>query len=78
MKHQRENSRPILRRLLTIARLIRSRRAVNATQLATELECSTKTIYRDLATLRDDLGMELEFDHEHNSWHAGPAKTLTL
>jgi predicted DNA-binding transcriptional regulator YafY len=62
-------SRPPLRRLLAIDRLLRSNRYPNARGLAAELEVSRRTVSRDLEFLRDSLGAPLEFSPGHNGYH---------
>ncbi len=51
--------------MLRIHQLIQSGSFPNATQLAAELEVSTKSIHRDLEFMRDRLGLPLEFDRAH-------------
>lgn len=61
-------SRPPLERMLRIHRTIVSGAFPNATQLAIELEVSTKSIHRDLEFMRDRLELPLEFDRAHNGY----------
>jgi predicted DNA-binding transcriptional regulator YafY len=62
-------SRPPLRRLLDIDRLLRTGRYPNAGGIAAELEVSRRTVYRDLDFLRDFWGAPLEFCPRHNGYH---------
>lgn len=62
-------SRPPLRRLALIDRLIRSGSHPNASTLARQLEVNTRTVHRDLEFLRDSLGAPLEFSHDHNGYY---------
>src|SRR5579872_2735454 len=55
-------SRPPLERMLRIHRLVQSGSFPNATQLAAQLEVSTKSIHRDLEFMRDRLQLPLEFN----------------
>ena len=55
-------SRPPLARMLRIHQAIQSGSFPTATQLAAELEVSTKSIHRDLEFMRDRLQLPLEFD----------------
>jgi predicted DNA-binding transcriptional regulator YafY len=62
-------SRPPLRRLLDIDRLLRAGRYPNARGLAAELEVSRRTLYRDLDFLRDSWGAPVEFSPWHNGYY---------
>jgi predicted DNA-binding transcriptional regulator YafY len=55
-------SRPPLERMLRIHQLIQSGAFPNASELARQLEVSTKSIHRDLEFMRDRLQLPLEFD----------------
>src|SRR5262245_9888961 len=61
-------SRPLLARLTTLDRLIRSSAFPNATGLSRELEVSVRTVYRDLAFLRDTWGAPLKFCPQRNGF----------
>lgn len=61
--------RPMLRRLLTLDRLLRAGKYPNAVSAARTLEVCTKTVHRDFEFLRDSLGAPLAFCHERNGWH---------
>jgi predicted DNA-binding transcriptional regulator YafY len=62
-------SRPPLRRIVVLDRLIRAGRYPNAKTVARELEVHQRTVYRDLEFLRDSLGAPLEFCHRHNGFY---------
>jgi predicted DNA-binding transcriptional regulator YafY len=76
-------SRPPLRRLLILDRLLRANRYPNARSAARELEVNPRTVHRDLEFLRDSWGAPLEFCHKHNGYYyrdaafALPLQTLT-
>jgi len=61
-------SRPPLERMLRIHRAIQSGKYPNATALASELEVSTKSIYRDIEFMRDRLELPIEFDVARNGF----------
>jgi len=75
-------SRPPLERMLRIHRAIQSGVHPNATQLASELEVSTKSVHRDIEFMRDRLGLPLEFDPRRNGYgytqEVGSFPTLQL
>lgn len=58
-------TRPTLRRLNQIAWLILHRKGTNMQTLARDLQCSVKTIQRDIDLLRDSLGHQIEYDASH-------------
>jgi len=66
-------SRPPLRRLALIDRLIRSGQHPNASSIARELEVNPRTVHRDLEFLRDSWGAPLEFSHRRNGYYYGDA-----
>lgn len=55
-------SRPPLRRMLEIHDKLRRGALVNCTQLMKSLEVSRKTVVRDIAFMRDQLDLPIEFD----------------
>ncbi len=61
-------SRPALRRLMAIHKELLQGRYPNATTLGSKLEVSTKTIQRDLRTMREDMGFPVEWDAEANGY----------
>ncbi len=63
------SSRPPLERMLRIHQLLQSDKFPNATQLAGELEVSTKSIQRDLDFMRDRMSLPIEFDRTRNGYH---------
>jgi predicted DNA-binding transcriptional regulator YafY len=62
-------SRPPLRRLLALDRMLREGRYPNARSAAAELEVNPRTIHRDLVFLRDSWGAPLAFSHPHNGYY---------
>lgn len=61
-------TRPPFRRFLAIDRSVRSGQYPNSESLAAELEVDSRTIQRDIAFLRDQLGAPLEFCRKHNGY----------
>ena len=61
-------SRPPLARMLQIHEALRSGRLVNCSKLAGTLEVSRKTIVRDIAFMRDQLDLPIEFDPRINAY----------
>ena len=55
------SSRPPLRRLLALDRLIRAGKHPNARTVAAELEVSRRTVLRDVEFLRDSFGGPVEY-----------------
>ena len=55
--------------MLKIHNLIKSGSHPNATLLARELEVTTKTIYRDIAFMRDRMDLPVEFETAYNGYH---------
>lgn len=74
------DTRPTLRRLGFIATKLRSDLCLPATnKLGAELECSYKTIARDLDLLRDFFGYPLEYDARKYVWKiTGPLPEAVL
>ncbi|HZR17104.1 MAG TPA: WYL domain-containing protein [Verrucomicrobiae bacterium] len=62
-------SRPPLERMLRIHQVIQAGRFPTATDLAAELEVSTKSVHRDLEFMRDRLELPLEFDRARFGYH---------
>ena len=62
------SSRPPLARMLKIHDALQGGRPTNCPQLARELEVSTKTVMRDLAFMRDQLGLPAEYDPQSFTW----------
>src|SRR5262245_31584839 len=62
-------SRPPLRRLLALDRMLREGRYPNARAAATELEVTARTIHRDLVFLHDSWGAPLAFSHAQNGYY---------
>ena len=74
MSHQRNtlmdpSTRPPLRRFLAIERSVRSGAYPNSESLADELEVDSRTVQRDIAFLKDQLGAPLEFCRKRNGYH---------
>jgi proteasome accessory factor B len=57
-------SRPPLERMMAIHEELRRGAFTNCTKLAAQLEVSTKTVMRDVAFMRDRLGLPLEYDRQ--------------
>lgn len=77
------HTRPPLARFQRILDALRRRQYPNASTLAAELECSPRTVQRDVAFLRDRLGAPIEFDPHRNGFHLSregfelPSATIT-
>jgi proteasome accessory factor B len=77
------HARPPLERMLRIHQQIQSGSYPNATNLALELEVSSKSIQRDLEFMRDRLQLPLEFDRHRSGYfyteevNAFPAAQIT-
>jgi len=72
-------TRPPVVRMKRISFLLRKKRVFNVAKLATEFECSTKTIYRDIAFMRDQLGFVIkpEFGRStRNTYIGGPTERI--
>ena len=65
----KQSTRPPIERMLKIHNLIKSGSHPNATLLARELEVTTKTIYRDIAFMRDRMDLPVEFETAYNGYH---------
>ncbi|MGD9897181.1 MAG: helix-turn-helix transcriptional regulator [Candidatus Methylacidiphilaceae bacterium] len=61
-------SRPPLRRMIAIHRLLSSKRIANCQRLAKDLEVSSKTIQRDIEFMRDQLDLPIEYDSGRRSF----------
>ncbi len=58
-----------------VSKLIKGRGAVNASRLAREWECSTKTIHRDIDFLRDRLAHDIAYDAaRYTYYYRSPAR----
>ena len=69
--------RPPLARMLRIHDILQDGELTNAPKLAAKLEVSIKTILRDLAFMRDQLDLPLEYDIGTQSWrYAYPVKNF--
>ena len=62
------SSRPPLARMMRIHEELQDGRLTNCTKLAKKFEASTKTIMRDLAFMRDQLDLPVEYDPKTYSW----------
>ncbi|MEZ6043881.1 MAG: WYL domain-containing transcriptional regulator [Planctomycetaceae bacterium] len=62
------STRPPLRRFLAIESAVRSGAYPNSESLAVELEVDARTIQRDIAFLKDQLGAPLVFSRKHNGY----------
>jgi len=78
-----KHSRPPLERMLRIHQAIQSGAWPNASQLAFELEVSSKSIHRDLDFMRDRLQLPLQYDPRRSGYyyteevHAFPTVQIT-
>lgn len=71
------SSRPPLARMLRIHEVLCDGRSVTGTQLAAQLEVSTKTIMRDLAFMRDQFDLPVDYDARLYTWrYAYPVKNF--
>ena len=61
-------SRPPLGRMMHIHEELKQDRLPNATKLAEQLEISTKTVNRDIAYMRDQLGLPVQWDAQANGY----------
>jgi predicted DNA-binding transcriptional regulator YafY len=61
-------TRPPLERMLRIHQALKTGDYPNATQLARDLEVSTKSIHRDVEFMRDRLGLPIEFDAHRSGY----------
>jgi len=62
-------SRPPLARMLRIHQHLQKGKFPNCTQLAFDLDVSTKTVMRDVDFMRDRMDMPIEFDFRRNGFH---------
>jgi predicted DNA-binding transcriptional regulator YafY len=63
------STRPPLQRMLHIHEVLQAGKYPNATQLAAELEVSTKSVYRDVEFMRDRLQLPVAFDPVRSGFH---------
>ena len=71
------SSRPPIARMLRIHEELQDGHLTNGSKLAAKLEVSTKTIMRDLAFMRDQLDLPLDYDAQTYSWrYAYPVKAF--
>ncbi len=61
-------SRPPLERMLRIHQSVQAGKFPNATTLAAEIEVVVKTIHRDIAFMRDRMGLPIAFDMKRNGY----------
>ncbi|MDD4932465.1 MAG: WYL domain-containing protein [Methylacidiphilaceae bacterium] len=61
-------SRPPMRRMIAIHRLLSSKRTANCQRLAKDLEVSSKTIQRDIEFMREQLDLPIEYDSGRRSF----------
>ena len=62
------HSRPPLERMLRIHQAIQAGKFPNSTTLAAEIEVVVKTIHRDIAFMRDRMGLPIKFDTKRNGY----------
>ena len=67
-KNPQLHSRPPLERMLRIHQALQAGGFPNASQLAREVEVSTKTIHRDIDFMRDRLNLPIEFAPANNGY----------
>lgn len=67
-KNELPASRPPLARMMRIHEDLQHHRLPNATNLSERLETSKKTINRDIAFMRDQLGLPIEWDARANGY----------
>ena len=71
------SSRPPLARMMRIHEELQDGHLTNCSKLAAKLEVSTKTIMRDLAFMRDQMDLPLDYDPHTYSWsYAYPVKSF--
>lgn len=72
-------SRPPLARMLDIHEILQDGIPTNCTKLAKQLEVSTKTIMRDLAFMRDQFDLPVEYNPQTYAWrYAYPVKNFPM
>ena len=62
------NTRPPIERMLKIHNFLKGENHPNASQLAAELEVTTKTVYRDIAFMRDRMELPVVFEPAYNGY----------
>ena len=62
-------SRPLLRRIVALDRMIRGKEYPNSRTASLQLEVSSRTVHRDLDFLRDFLGAPIAFSRSHNGFY---------
>ena len=71
------SSRPPLARMMRIHEELQDGHLTNCSKLAAKLEVSTKTIMRDLAFMKDQLDLPVEYDPQTYSWrYSYPVKSF--
>ena len=65
---QGTRSRPPLERMLRIHQSVQAGKFPNSTTLAAEIEVVVKTIHRDIAFMRDRMGLPIAFDTKKNGY----------
>jgi len=76
-KNALPSSRPPLARMMKIHEELQDGHLTNCSKLAAKLEVSTKTIMRDLAFMKDQLDLPVEYDPQTYSWrYAYPVKNF--
>ncbi|MEZ6127246.1 MAG: WYL domain-containing transcriptional regulator [Planctomycetaceae bacterium] len=63
------STRPPIRRFIAIERSVRNGDYPNSESLADELEVDSRTVQRDIAFLKNQLGAPLEFCRKHNGYY---------
>jgi predicted DNA-binding transcriptional regulator YafY len=67
---------PTVVRLQKIANILSRGKRVTVQTIASEIEVSHKTVYRDLAYMRDQLEIPIEYEHWGRGWHFSQAVQL--
>lgn len=79
LKRALPSSRPPVARMLKIHEELKDENLTNCTKLAEKLGVSTKTVMRDMAFLRDQLKLPLEYQATIYSWrYTTPVKNFPL
>ena len=65
----KQAARPPIERMLKVHNLLKRGLHPNASRLSRELEVTTKTIYRDIAFMRDRMNLPVEFEPAYNGYH---------
>lgn len=78
LKRTRKNARSIIYRLRYVAEAFRVRGCLRVMDVAGELEVSTKTVHRDIDSLRDDFRYDVFFNRNTHRWEVRSLPTPVL